>query len=95
MARAGHDVVYHGPPPAEEGNVAQVWARGGSVPLFIAADIALAAIFPAQPPTFNLQWGIRGGLFVVFWEREDAAFVHGNVLWVGDTLVIFARVNPL
>ena len=57
---------YHRLPPAEEGNVAQVWPRGGSVPLFIAADIALAAIFPAQPPTFNLQWGIRGGLFAIF-----------------------------
>ena len=55
MAGAGHGVVYHGPPPAEEGNVAQVWARGGSVPLSIAADIALPAIFPTQPPTFNLQ----------------------------------------
>ena len=61
----------------------------------LAADMALAAIFPAQPPTFNLQWGIRDGLFAVFWERKDAAFIHGNVFWVGDTLVIFARVNPL
>ena len=46
--------------------MAQVWPRGGSVPLFIVADMALVAILPAQPPTFNLQWGIRGGLFAVF-----------------------------
>ena len=95
MAAGGHGAVYLSPPPAAHGNVAQVFARQGGVLLFSAANTALRALFPAQPPIFNLQWGVSGGLFAVFWNNEGAASVHGTVSSVDDTLVYFVRVLPL
>ena len=91
----GHGAIYLGPPPAVHGNMAQVFARQGGVLLLGTANMALRALFPAQPPIFNLQWGVSGGLFAVFWNNEDIASVHGTISWVDDTLVYFVRVLPL
>jgi hypothetical protein len=87
-------IEFLAPPPFVDGSILQFWVKGGNVSLEIAARAFLEAHF-SDWRLFSIKKGAaRGCVFGRLWNRRDAFDLHGRAVWVGNTILCCAKVDP-
>ena len=93
--QAAQPVEFVGPNAHGSGNVLQFFTAGGNISTWRAAEAVLGARYTDRA-MFILDTGKDGeGVYVRLWEVGAAAEMHGNIYWLGDTLISCIQVNPL
>ena len=94
---SAHPVEFIGPPPHPDGNTLQFFVFGGSMSARDAAAKVLKDTYVGrgQGDTYiPLSGADGGGVFTMMLTEGEADRLHGDVYWVGDTLVCCIKVNP-
>jgi hypothetical protein len=91
---AGHRVEFLAPAPFVDGRTVQFWTQGGNNSTITAADIFLKHHF-GPDGYYRIRYGANNvSVFAIVQEDRDAWNLHGNVAWVGNTLLCCAKVDP-
>jgi hypothetical protein len=91
---AGHGVEFLAPPPFIDGKTVQFWTQRGDNSTAAAANTYLKHHLGSDN-YYRIRYGANSiSVFAILQDQRDAWNLHGNVAWVGNTLLCCAKVDP-